>query len=230
MSDRANAVQTMPVKTGIGLRAPHMAEVATGHPSVAWLEVHAENYMGFGPPFRALQRLRADYPLSLHGVGMSLGSVRGVDGAHLADTIKQLNPARTLVIIASKTFTTIETMTNAGSARAWIAGKLGETAVGSHFAAISTNIVAVEAFGISKERMFRFWDWVGGRYSMWSAIGLGLMIAIGPKNFEAFLAGGHEIDRHFATTPLEQNIPVLMGLVGIWHRNFLGYEIGRAHV
>jgi glucose-6-phosphate isomerase len=149
--------------------------------------------------------------------------VSNVDGADMADTLSRLDPSRTLFLVSSKTFTTIETMTNAQSARAWIAKSLGETAVGDHFAAISTNIVAVEAFGISKDRMFRFWDWVGGRYSMWSAIGLGLMIAIGPENFAEFLAGGHEVDHHFATTPLEQNIPVLMGLIGIWHRNFLGY-------
>ncbi|MDQ0469787.1 glucose-6-phosphate isomerase [Labrys wisconsinensis] len=149
--------------------------------------------------------------------------VSNVDGADMADVLARLDPARTLFLVSSKTFTTIETMTNAGSARRWIAKALGETAVGSHFAAISTNIVAVEAFGISKDRMFRFWDWVGGRYSMWSAIGLGLMIAIGPERFAEFLAGGHEVDVHFATTPLERNIPVLMGLVGIWHRNIMGY-------
>ena len=161
--------------------------------------------------------------LSPYADGPRAHFVSNVDGADMADALKHLDPSRTLFLVSSKTFTTIETMTNAGSARAWIAGKLGETAVGSHFAAISTNIVAVEAFGISKERMFRFWDWVGGRYSMWSAIGLGLMIAIGPKNFEAFLAGGHEIDLHFASAPLEKNIPVLLALIGIWHRNVMGY-------
>ena len=161
--------------------------------------------------------------LSPYADGPRAHFVSNVDGADMSDVLSRLDPSRTLFLVSSKTFTTIETMTNAHSARAWIAKSLGETAVGDHFAAISTNIVAVEAFGISKDRMFRFWDWVGGRYSMWSAIGLGLMIAIGPKNFAEFLAGGHEVDRHFATTPLEQNIPVLMGLVGIWHRNFLGY-------
>ena len=161
--------------------------------------------------------------LSPYADGPRAHFVSNVDGADMADALKHLDPSRTLFLVSSKTFTTIETMTNAGSARAWIAGKLGETAVGSHFAAISTNIVAVEAFGISKERMFRFWDWVGGRYSMWSAIGLGLMIAIGPKNFEAFLAGGHEVDLHFASAPLEKNIPVLLALIGIWHRNVMGY-------
>ena len=161
--------------------------------------------------------------LSPYADGPRAHFVSNVDSADMADALRHLDPSRTLFLVSSKTFTTIETMTNAGSARAWIAGKLGETAVGSHFAAISTNIVAVEAFGISKERMFRFWDWVGGRYSMWSAIGLGLMIAIGPKNFEAFLAGGHEVDRHFASAPLEKNIPVLLALIGIWHRNVMGY-------
>ncbi|PRH88141.1 glucose-6-phosphate isomerase [Labrys okinawensis] len=161
--------------------------------------------------------------LSPYADGPRAHFVSNVDGADMADTLSRLDPSRTLFLVSSKTFTTIETMTNAQSARQWIAKSLGETAVGDHFAAISTNIVAVEAFGINKDRMFRFWDWVGGRYSMWSAIGLGLMIAVGPENFSEFLAGGHEVDHHFATTPLEKNIPVLMGLVGIWHRNFMGY-------
>jgi glucose-6-phosphate isomerase len=155
--------------------------------------------------------------------GPRLHFVSNVDGAHIADTIRTLNPGTTLVLVASKTFTTIETMTNARTARAWIAGALGEAAVGAHFAAISTAIDKVKAFGIGEDRIFGFWEWVGGRYSIWSAIGLPLMIAIGKENFADFLAGGHAMDRHFQTAPIEKNLPVLMGLLGVWHRNICGY-------
>jgi glucose-6-phosphate isomerase len=161
--------------------------------------------------------------LSPYADGPRAHFVSNVDGADMADVLARLDPSRTLFLVSSKTFTTIETMTNAASARGWIAHALGETAVGDHFAAISTNIVAVEAFGISKDRMFRFWDWVGGRYSVWSAIGLALMIAIGPQRFAQFLQGGRDVDEHFAGTPLESNIPVLMAMIGIWHRNVMGY-------
>ncbi len=156
--------------------------------------------------------------------GPNLHYVSNVDGAHVADTLAKLNPATTLFIIASKTFTTIETMTNAATARSWIAKHCGEEAVGAHFAAVSTALDKVAAFGISQERVFGFWDWVGGRYSIWSAIGLPLMIAIGPDAFSDFLGGAHAMDTHFRTAPLEGNIPVLMGLIGVWHRNVLGYD------
>ncbi|OYX10664.1 MAG: glucose-6-phosphate isomerase [Rhizobiales bacterium 32-66-8] len=149
--------------------------------------------------------------------------VSNVDGAHLADVLKPLNPATTLILIASKTFTTVETMTNARSARAWIAAELGEGAVGDHFAAVSTALEKVDAFGISRARTFGFWDWVGGRYSLWSAIGLPVMIAIGPVLFSDFLAGGAAMDAHFRSAPLEDNLPVLLALVGLWHRNICGY-------
>ncbi|HEY5795251.1 MAG TPA: glucose-6-phosphate isomerase [Bosea sp. (in: a-proteobacteria)] len=155
--------------------------------------------------------------------GPRLHYVSNVDGAHIADTLAKLDPARTLVIVASKTFTTIETMTNAATARRWIAGALGEKAVGAHFAAVSTALDKVGAFGIAPDRIFGFWDWVGGRYSVWSAIGLPVMIAIGPANFREFLAGAHALDEHFRTAPLERNLPVLLGLVGIWHRDVCGY-------
>jgi glucose-6-phosphate isomerase len=150
--------------------------------------------------------------------------VSNVDGADLGDLIATLDPARTLFIISSKTFTTLETMTNAASARAWIAAALGEAAVGDHFAAVSTKLDLIAKFGIKSDRVFGFWDWVGGRYSMWSAIGLALAIAIGPENFDAFLRGGEDADRHFETAPLGQNIPVLMGLLGIWYRNVWGFS------
>ena len=149
--------------------------------------------------------------------------VSNVDGAHMADTLKGLEPKTTLFIIASKTFTTIETMTNAATARRWIVAALGEAAVGAHFAAVSTALDKVDAFGIGAERTFGFWEWVGGRYSIWSAIGLPLMLAIGPEDFRAFLAGARGIDQHFKTAPLERNLPVLLGLVGYWHRAMMGY-------
>jgi glucose-6-phosphate isomerase len=149
--------------------------------------------------------------------------VSNVDGAHIADTLKSLNPATTLFLIASKTFTTIETMTNAKTARKWIAAALGEDKVGEHFAAISTAIDKVKAFGISEKRIFGFWDWVGGRYSIWSAIGLPVMIAIGPKNFMDFLSGGHAMDTHFSKAKPSENLPLLMGLLGVWHRNICNH-------
>lgn len=155
--------------------------------------------------------------------GPRLHYVSNVDGAHIADTLARLDPARTLVIVASKTFTTIETMTNAATARRWIAGALGEAAVGRHFAAVSTALDKVGAFGIAADRIFGFWDWVGGRYSVWSAIGLPVMIAIGPASFRDFLAGAHALDEHFRTAPLDRNLPVLLGLVGLWHRDVCGY-------
>lgn len=149
--------------------------------------------------------------------------VSNVDGAHIADTLKLLNPETTLFIIASKTFTTIETMTNAATARAFIAGKLGEDAVKHHFVAVSTALDKVAAFGIDSDRIFGFWDWVGGRYSIWSAIGLPLMLAIGPENFGKFLDGAHAMDRHFREAPVRENLPALLGLMGYYHRNVLGY-------
>lgn len=155
--------------------------------------------------------------------GPELHYVSNVDGAHIADTLERLDPATTLIIVASKTFTTIETMTNAATARKWIASALGEEAVGKHFAAVSTALDKVAAFGIDSARVFGFWDWVGGRYSIWSAIGLPLMIAIGPDAFSDFLEGAHAMDVHFQDAPLQDNLPVLMALVGIWHRDVLGY-------
>ena len=154
--------------------------------------------------------------------GPRMHFVSNVDGAHIADTLKILNPATTLFLVASKTFTTIETMTNAKTARAWIAAAVGEVKVGEHFAAISTAIDKVKAFGISESRIFGFWDWVGGRYSLWSAIGLSLMIAVGARHFNDMLAGAHAMDVHFARAKPLQNMPMLMGLLGVWHRNACG--------
>jgi glucose-6-phosphate isomerase len=149
--------------------------------------------------------------------------VSNVDAAHISDTLRRLDPATTLFIVASKTFTTIETMTNAAAARAFIADALGDAAVGAHFAAVSTALDKVADFGIDPARVFGFWDWVGGRYSIWSAIGLPLMLAIGPADFRAFLDGARAMDRHFATAPASENLPILLGLVGWWHRVAQGY-------
>lgn len=146
--------------------------------------------------------------------------VSNVDGNHLAETVKKLNPETTLFIIASKTFTTQETMTNALSAKAWFLQKGQENDVAKHFVALSTNITEVKKFGIAEENIFEFWDWVGGRYSLWSAIGLSIVLAVGYENFEQLLKGAFDTDTHFQTADFSENIPVLMALLGIWYRNF----------
>lgn len=158
------------------------------------------------------------------GNGPRLHYVSNVDGAHIADTLSELDPKTTLFIVASKTFTTSETMTNAGTAREWIKQHLGEAAVGAHFCAVSTALDKVAAFGMDVKRAFGFWDWVGGRYSVWSAIGLPVAIAVGFDNFVAFLTGAHEVDNHFRTAPLDKNIPVILGLLGVWYRNVWGFS------
>ena len=151
--------------------------------------------------------------------------VSNIDGADLAQALEKCNPETTLFIVASKTFTTQETMTNAFSAREWILSHLkNPIAIQHHFVAISTNREAVESFGISPENMFEFWDWVGGRYSLWSSIGLSIAIFLGIKNFKALLDGAHDIDNHFKTSPLEQNIPVILALIGIWNINFFNFK------
>ena len=157
---------------------------------------------------------------------MTFRLVSNVDGTDFAEAVRDLDPAETLFIISSKTFTTLETMTNAGSAREWILAGLGGDlkAVASHFVAVSTNADKVSAFGIDTANMFGFWDWVGGRYSMDSAIGLSTMIAIGPKNFGDLLAGFHSMDEHFRTAPLEKNLPVLLGLLAVWYNDFFGAQ------
>ena len=161
--------------------------------------------------------------LSPYARGPRLHFVSNVDGADIGDCLKALDPRTTLFIIASKTFTTAETMANAATAQAWVAKAVGSKKAGAHFAALSTNLEATRAFGIDDDRTFGFWDWVGGRYSVWSAIGLSVMIAIGPRNFDAFLDGGYSVDRHFRSAPIEKNIPVIMALIGIWNRNVLGF-------
>ncbi|HEU5100868.1 MAG TPA: glucose-6-phosphate isomerase, partial [Roseiflexaceae bacterium] len=156
---------------------------------------------------------------------MTFRFVSNVDGTDFAEATRDLDPAETLFIVASKTFTTLETMTNARSARAWLLAALGdEQAVAKHFVAVSTNAAEVAKFGIDTTNMFGFWDWVGGRYSMESAIGLSTMIAIGPDNYRAMLAGSHAIDEHFRTTPFERNLPALLGLLTLWYNNFFGAQ------
>ena len=151
--------------------------------------------------------------------------VSNIDGTDFVEATHDLNPEETLFIISSKTFTTLETMTNAHTAREWVIKSLkNPTAVASHFVAVSTNVGEVAKFGINTANMFEFWDWVGGRYSMDSAIGLSTMIAIGPENFRSMLDGFHQMDEHFRTAPFESNLPVLMGLLGIWYNNFLGSQ------
>ncbi|MCZ2144749.1 MAG: glucose-6-phosphate isomerase [Anaerolineales bacterium] len=162
-------------------------------------------------------------PYSKHGLRVHF--VSNVDGTDIAETLKILNPETALFLIASKTFTTQETMTNAHSAREWFLARSGdERHIARHFAAMSTNTQAVRAFGIDPENMFEFWDWVGGRYSLWSAIGLSIALFIGMDNFEALLRGAYEADQHFRGAPLNQNIPVLMALLGVWYNNFFGAQ------
>ncbi|ARU64834.1 glucose-6-phosphate isomerase [Histophilus somni] len=170
-------------------------------------------------PYMVTEALR---PYKNH---LTMHFVSNVDGTHIAETLKKVNPETTLFLVASKTFTTQETMTNAISARKWfLAAAQDESQVAKHFAALSTNVKEVEKFGIDTHNMFEFWDWVGGRYSLWSAIGLSIALSIGFDNFEQLLAGAHEMDKHFRTAPMEQNIPITLALIGIWNCNFLGAE------
>ncbi|MEZ8036368.1 glucose-6-phosphate isomerase [Vibrio crassostreae] len=156
---------------------------------------------------------------------LNMHFVSNVDGTHIVETLKPLNPETTLFLVASKTFTTQETMTNAHSARDWFLAEAGDNAhVAKHFAALSTNATAVAEFGIDTDNMFEFWDWVGGRYSLWSAIGLSISLSVGFDNFVELLDGAHEMDNHFASTEFESNIPVILALIGIWYNNFHGAE------
>ena len=170
-------------------------------------------------PYMVTEALR---PYKNH---LNMHFVSNVDGTHIAETLKKVNPETTLFLVASKTFTTQETMTNANSARDWLlAAAKDNSAVVKHFAALSTNGKAVAEFGIDTNNMFEFWDWVGGRYSLWSAIGLSIALSIGFDNFEALLSGAHEMDKHFRTVPLEKNIPATLALIGLWNTNFLGAQ------
>ncbi|MDY4374973.1 glucose-6-phosphate isomerase [Pectobacterium carotovorum] len=170
-------------------------------------------------PFMVTEALK---PYKNH---LNMHFVSNVDGTHIAETLKPLNPETTLFLVASKTFTTQETMTNAHSARDWfLKTAQDDKHVAKHFAALSTNAKAVGEFGIDTDNMFEFWDWVGGRYSLWSAIGLSIILSLGFDNFEKLLSGAHAMDKHFASTPAEKNLPVLLALIGIWYNNFFGAE------
>jgi glucose-6-phosphate isomerase len=230
----------------VALRAPRDAEIRVAGENVV-PEVHAmlDRFLGFADHVRSgeIRGVAADKFSDVVNIGIGgsdLGPamataaltpyrsggprvhfVSNVDGAHLSDTLAELEAERTLFLIASKTFTTSETMTNAASARAWLSYRLGEEAVGDHFAAISSNLQKVTEFGIRADRIFGFWDWVGGRYSVWSAIGLPLAISIGADNFRSFLAGARRMDEHFRDAPFSENLPVIMALLGVWYRNVL---------
>lgn len=170
-------------------------------------------------PFMVTEALR---PYKNH---LNMHFVSNVDGTHIAEVLKKVNPETTLFLVASKTFTTQETMTNAHSARDWFLSTANdEKHVAKHFAALSTNAKAVGEFGIDIANMFEFWDWVGGRYSLWSAIGLSIILSVGFDNFVELLSGAHAMDKHFSTTPAEKNLPVLLALIGIWYNNFFGAE------
>ncbi|HHI5150971.1 TPA: glucose-6-phosphate isomerase [Escherichia coli] len=170
-------------------------------------------------PYMVTEALR---PYKNH---LNMHFVSNVDGTHIAEVLKKVNPETTLFLVASKTFTTQETMTNAHSARDWFLKAAGdEKHVAKHFAALSTNAKAVGEFGIDTANMFEFWDWVGGRYSLWSAIGLSIVLSIGFDNFVELLSGAHAMDKHFSTTPAEKNLPALLALIGIWYNNFFGAE------
>lgn len=170
-------------------------------------------------PYMVTEALR---PYKNH---LNMHFVSNVDGTHIAEVLNKVNPETTLFLVASKTFTTQETMTNAHSARDWFLKAAGdEQHVAKHFAALSTNAKAVGEFGIDTANMFEFWDWVGGRYSLWSAIGLSIVLSIGFDNFVELLSGAHAMDKHFSTTPAEKNLPVLLALIGIWYNNFFGAE------
>ncbi len=184
-----------------------------------------------GKPFRdvvnigiggsALGPLMASSALKPYGsVHLNAHFISNVDATDLVETLKHLSPETTLFIVSSKTFITQETLTNARSARAWLVNQLGEGAVAKHFVAVATNLAETTQFGINPDNVFELWDWVGGRYSLWSAIGLPIALYIGMDNFERLLAGAHAMDTHFRETPFERNMPVIMGLLGIWHTNF----------
>jgi glucose-6-phosphate isomerase len=206
MSAFSNNVRTGKWKGHTGKRIKNVINIGIGG-----------SYLGPEMAFNALR--------SFTRRGMRFRFVANVDGAAFAEATHDLDPASTLFIISSKTFTTLETMANAAAARQWIVeGLKSEDAVSKHFVAVSTNSDGVAKFGIDTANMFGFWDWVGGRYSMDSAIGLSTMIAVGPREFKELLAGFHEMDEHFRTAPLEKNLPVLMGLLTVWYNNFFGAQ------
>lgn len=183
-----------------------------------------ESIVNIGIGGSALGPQMAVHALRPYHDGPDCFFVSNIDGADIADCLAQLNPETTLFIVTSKTFTTVETLANAQIARQWIVDSLGERAIAKHFAAVSSAVDKVCDFGIESSYIFNFWNWVGGRYSVWSSVGLSIMLAIGPERFKHFLSGANAMDEHFATAPLSENIPVILGLIGYWHRVFCGFE------
>lgn len=225
-SDESIFVENVDVMPGVNATLKRMAEFADGirtgaisaHDGAAFMDV-----VNIGIGGSDLGPSMATRALSPYHDGPRMHFVSNIDGAEISDLLALLDPNRTLFIIASKTFTTIETMTNAATAKKWLSDAIGENTA-EHFAAVSTAFKKTTEFGIPADRVIGFEDWVGGRYSVWGPIGLSLMISIGPESFVEFLEGGHEMDLHFQTAPLDKNMPVMLGLVGIWHNNICGYE------
>jgi glucose-6-phosphate isomerase len=247
--DRINDTENRPV-LHVALRAPRTASILVdGHDVVTDVHAVLDRMAAFANHVRSGdwtgftgKRIRAVVNIGIGGSdlgpamayealrfytdrAMTFRFVSNVDGADFIEKTADLDPAETLFIVASKTFTTLETMTNARTARAWLLAALGdEAAVAMHFVAVSTNAVEVQKFGIDTANMFGFWDWVGGRYSMESAIGLSTMIAIGPANFSEMLAGSHDMDEHFRTAPFDRNLPTILGLLGLWYTDFFAAQ------
>lgn len=229
LSGKPVVVNGYDVMPDISAVLARMAELSNAVRTGAWLGHTGKpikNVINIGIGGSDLGPLMATEALKFYSQrSLTFRFVSNIDGTHLVEATHDLDPAETLFIIASKTFTTDETMTNAASARTWLINALGdEAAVSKHFVALSTNAAKVTEFGIDTANMFDFWDWVGGRYSMMSAIGLSIMISIGPENFKEMLRGFHTMDEHFKTAPLEQNLPVILALISVWYINFYGAE------
>jgi glucose-6-phosphate isomerase len=223
---RVDGEDVMPAVNAVLAKMQHFCEAVHGGSWRGYSGERISDVVNIGIGGSHLGPQMATRALTPYAVdGMHVHFVSNVDGTNMAEVLARVRPESTLFLVASKTFTTQETMTNAHTARDWLlrAAK-DEAAVARHFAALSTNRDGVEAFGIDPENMFEFWDWVGGRYSLWSAIGLSIALYVGFDNFERLLAGAHAVDEHFRSTPLERNIPVIMGLLGIWYGNFFGAE------
>jgi len=227
-SDRPVLVDDQDVMPAVRAELAHMREFSQRVRSGEWQGAKGQRIktvINIGIGGSDLGPLMATEALTYYAADeLQVKFVSNVDGTHLTEALRGEIPSETLFIVASKTFTTDETMTNAASAREWLVDALGEEAVSKHFVALSTNLEAVKAFGIDESNAFGFWDWVGGRYSLCSAIGLSVMLAVGPDNFDELLAGFYDMDEHFRTAPLEQNMPVILGVLGVWNRNLLGYD------
>ncbi|MEJ2668279.1 MAG: glucose-6-phosphate isomerase [Deinococcales bacterium] len=223
---RVDGEDVMPAVNAVLAKMQHFCEAVHGGSWRGYSGERISDVVNIGIGGSHLGPQMATRALTPYAVdGMHVHFVSNVDGTNMAEVLARVRPESTLFLVASKTFTTQETMTNAHTARDWLLRAAeDEAAVARHFAALSTNRDGVQAFGIDPENMFEFWDWVGGRYSLWSAIGLSIALYVGFDNFERLLAGAHAVDEHFRSTPLERNIPAIMGLLGIWYDNFFGAE------